>query len=316
MENSKEERLHQFEFPAKSGSIAIRITDGCFPDVSDEEICHLGRITRDFFYGLLLENKNIREHYRNIFHTILKDISISVSDKDLNALLRFAKRAFRQGDYENALFLSKLVLAHINKLIDNKIAHNEKFIDKEVLHLQISTLNFIGYIFSKQGKNIDYGLKLVQIAKVLLNEFDEKSEETLELKAAILDTEGALCILKKNWDQAIKVLTEAHQHDLDLLAREHIDPIGFRLTCTNLGYAIACRCNELVDREEERINIHEIEEELNRAKVYFMMVKVDKPPLVPEHQLKNLELICALKRMKQGSAICENVKSKLQKRLI
>jgi len=316
MENKNEERVHQFEFPAKSGSIAIRLTNGCFPDVTDEEICHIGRLTRDFFYGLLLEDKDIREHYRNVFHTILKDISISVTDKDLNSLLRFAKRAFRQGDYENALFLSKYVLAHINKLIDKKLSRNEKFIDKEILHLQISTLNFIGYIFSKQEKNIDYGLKLVQIAKILLNEFNEKSKETLELKAAILDTEGALCILKKDWNQAIKVLTKAHEHDLDLLTRGQIDPIGFRLTCTNLGYAIACKCNELVDMENEKINIHEIEEDLNRAKVYFMMVKVDKLPLVPEHQLKDLELISALKRMKQGIAICEDVKSKLQKRLI
>ena len=90
------------------------------------------------------------------------------------------------------------MLAHINQVIDKKIANNDKTIDKAIIHLQISTLNFMGYLFSKIKKNVDYGIKLTTIANTLLDAFDEESDDTLALRAAILDTLGALYILEEN----------------------------------------------------------------------------------------------------------------------
>jgi len=252
----------------------------------------------------------------NIFHSILKDSSLFIEDKDLNALLRFSNRAFHNGDYQNSLFISELVLSRINQVIDKKIANNDKMIDKEIIHLQISTLNFIGYLFAKTGKNIDYGLKLTNIANTLLNEFDEKDGETIALRAAIYDTLGALHIKKKNWDEAIRYLISAQEYDQSLLARGEVDEIGFRLTCSNLGYAIVQKCRNLINNEQERLNVHEIEENLERARRYFMMVQVDKPPSVPENLLTDLELQAAVKRMKRGLGLCEEARRDLHRRLI
>jgi hypothetical protein len=47
-----------------------------------------------------------------------------------------------------------------------------------------------------------------------------------------------------------------------------------------------------------------------------MMVRVDKSPVVPEKHLKDLELAAAIKRMKQGLAVCDEVKKKLHQRFI
>ncbi|RKX98395.1 MAG: hypothetical protein DRP54_08270 [Spirochaetes bacterium] len=311
----EEERKHHFEFPAESGSFIIKLNNGRLPDVSDDEVYKIGKIISDFLYGFFLEEQQTREHYKNIFLTILKDLSISIQDKDLQSLLRFAKKTFQSGDFESSLFISELVLARLNKIIDRKIENNDRFIDKEIIHLQISTLNFIAYLLSKLEKNTEYGLKLIRIAHNLLKGFDENSMETKEIKASLLDTEGALYIARGQWKKAIEALTKAHQEDLDLLTKGSIDAIGFRVTCSNLGYAMTNLCKEMLDKEG-KINIHEIEHTLNKAKVYLMMVKVDKPPVVPENRLKDLELLFALKRMKKGMELCEEVRSKLQKRLI
>jgi hypothetical protein len=274
----------------------------------------------------------MRDNYLNIFQSVLKDVSLTVEDKDIPALLRYSNKAFHDGDFENSLFLSKLVLARINKIIDKKIANNDRTIDKEVIHLQISTLNFIGYLFSKMRKNVDYGLKLTNIANTLLNEFNEENDETIQLRSAILDTLGALYILKKDWENAIRSLTSAHEYDCLLNSKGKTDEIGFRLTCSNLGYALVQKCNELLDgagtadgsagghangsANGHAVNISEIEDNLRNAKNLFLMVEVDKPPAVPEKQLKELELLAALKRMKKGLSLCEEVRKKLQKRLI
>jgi hypothetical protein len=316
MREKENGRSHNFEFPAQSGSMTIRLNEGYLPDVESEELYNIGKLISDLLYGLLLEKREIRDNYLNIFQSILKDVSISVEDRDIPSLLRFSNKTFHYGDYENSLFLSKLVLARINKIIDTKIANNDRMIDKEVIHLQISTLNFIGYLFAKMKKNVDYGLKLANIANTLLNEFNEESDETIQLRSAILDTLGALHILKKDWDSAIANLTSAHEYDLLLLSRGITDEIGFRLTCSNLGYALVQKCNYLIDRETETINIHDIEESLKKARDLFMMIGVDKHPAVPDNLLKELELLAALKRMRKGVSICEEVRKKLQKRLI
>lgn len=309
-------RFHHFEFPGETGSFSIELEQGCFSDVDNDELYRIGKILRNYLYGLLLEKKEIRDNYSNIFRSVLKDTGIFIEDKDLNALLRFSNKTFYEGDYKNSLFLSQLVLAHINQVIDKKIANNDKTIDKEIIHLQISTLNFMGYLFSKIKKNVDYGIKLTTIANTLLDAFDEESDDTLALRAAILDTLGALYILEENWESAIQELTLAHEYDRVLLARGRVDEIGFRLTCSNLGYALVQKCNQLVDGNGERINISEIEENLEKAKRLFMMIKVDKPPPVPENHLKNRELIEAMKRMKQGLALHDEVWKKLQKRFL
>jgi hypothetical protein len=165
-------------------------------------------------------------------------------------------------------------------------------------------------------KNVDYGLKLTNIANTLLNEFNEENDETMQLRSAILDTLGALYILKKDWDNAIGNLKSAHDYDRLLLSKGQTDEIGFRLTCSNLGFALVQRCNELLEGEGTAVNIGDIEEDLGSAKNLFMMVEVDNPPQVPEKQLKDLELLAALKRMKKGLSMCEEVRKKLQKRLI
>jgi hypothetical protein len=315
--NEKENgRSHHFEFPADSGSLSVRLHEGYLPDVDDDELYNIGNLVSDLLYGFLLEKREMRENYLNIFQSVLKDVSLAVEDKDIPALLRHSNKAFHDGDYENSLFLSKLVLARINKIIDKKIANHDRTVDKEIIHLQVSTLNFIGYLFSKMKKNVEYGLKLTKIATSLLNEFNEENDETIQLRSAILDTLGALYILKKEWDNAIENLSSAHEHDLLLLAKGKTDEIGFRLTCSNLGYALVQKSNELIDVEGGSVNIDEIEENLRKAKNLFMMVEVDIPPAVPEKQLKELELQAALKRMKKGLSLCEEVRKKLQKRLI
>jgi hypothetical protein len=316
MHEKENGRFHHFEFPGNSGSISIRLNDNCLPDVGEDELYSIGKLVSDLLYGLLLEKRENRDNYLNIFQSVLKDVSLAVEDKDIPTLLRYSNKAFHDGDYENSLFLSKLVLSRINKIIDKKIANNDRTIDKEVIHLQISTLNFIGYLFSKMRKNVDYGLKLTNIANTLLNEFNEENDETIQLRSAILDTLGALYILKRDWGNAIRNLTSAHEYDCLLNSKGKTDEIGFRLTCSNLGYALVQKCDELLDGEGTAVNISEIEDNLRNAKNLFLMVEVDKPPPVPEKQLKELELLAALKRMKKGLSMCEEVRKKLQKRLI
>ena len=328
MHEKENGRIHHFEFPANSGSLSIRLGESCLPDVGDDELYSIGRLISDLLYGLLLEKREIRDNYLNIFQSVLKDVALTVEDKDIPALLRYSNQAFHDGDYDNSLFLSKLVLARINKIIDKKIANNDRTIDKEVIHLQISTLNFIGYLFSKMRKNVDYGLKLTNIANTLLNEFNEENDETIQLRSAILDTLGALYILKKDWESAIRSLTSAHEYDCLLNSKGKTDEIGFRLTCSNLGYALVQKCNELLEGDGtadgsangpangHAVNISEIEDNLRNAKNLFLMVEVDKPPAVPEKLLKELELLAALKRMKKGISMCEEVRKKLHQRLI
>jgi hypothetical protein len=309
-------RHHQFEFPGHTGRISISLCDSCFSDIDDDELYTMGSIVTNFLYGLLLEKRDIRESSLNIFHSILKDSSLFIEDKDLNSLLRFSNRAFHNGDYQNSLFLSQLILSRINQAIDKKIANDDKMIDKEIIHLQISTLNFIGYLFAKTGKNIDYGLKLTTIANTLLNEFDENDDETIALRAAIYDTLGALHIQKRNWDDAIHYLESAQDYDRSLLSRGEVDEIGFRLTLSNLGYAIVQKCRTLIKDTEHKLDVRYIEENLQKAGHYFTMVQVDKHPVVPESLLTDLELLSAIKRMKRGLKLCNEAKRELQRRFI
>jgi len=316
MNEEENSRTHHFEFPGQTGKISIALENNSFPDVEDDELYKIGKLTRDFLYGLLIENKDIRNNYINIFQSILKDISISIDDKDINDLFRFSDNAFHNGDYKNSLFISKFILSQINQIIDRKIANNDNKIEKEIIHLQISTLNFIGYLFSKLGKNIDYGLKLTIIANKLLDQFDESDEETISLRSAILDTLGVLYILKNDWDKAIENLSSAYEYDMLSLSKGQVDEIGSRLTYSNLGYALVRKCKELIEKENNKININEIEENLKKAKRFFKMVQVDKPPIVPDQLLKDKELLSALMRAKEGSELCDEVKKKLQKRFI
>ena len=314
--DEKRLRSHYFELPGKTGAFSIELEKDCFPGLEEDELYNFGKMFSDFLYGLLIENPEMRNNYLNIFNSILKDIAIPIEDKDIDSLLRYSNLAFREGDYKNSLFLSKLILSRINQIVDDKIANNDRLIGKETIHLQISTLNFIGYLFSKIKKNVDYGLKLTNIANTLLNEFDEKNDETIALRAAILDTLGALYILKKDWDSAIKNLLAAHEFDRLLISHGQIDEISFRLTCSNLGYALVQKCSCLIDDEPGNVNIHEIEGNLKKSKDFFMMVQVDKAPAVPENHLKNLELLASIKRMKKGLSLHEEVRKKLQRRLI
>jgi hypothetical protein len=316
MKGNNNARSHSFEFPNDSGSFSIELIGNSFSNVTDEELYKIGKVVHELLYGLLLENPEMRENCVNIIQSVFKDIAISIEDKDIDTLLVYSNRAFRNGDYNNSLFLSQLILGRINQIIDKKIANNDKLIDKEIIHLQISTLNFIGYLFSKLDRNIDYGLKLTNIAFTLLREFDENDNETIALKSAVLDTLGVLYSLKKDWDSAIVNLITAHECDRALMGRGQLDEISFRLTCSNLGYALANKSSELIDDEEGNHNIHEIEDTLRKAYNYFLMVPVDKAPPVPEKHLKSLELCTALKTMKKGLAICDEVRKKLQKRLI
>ncbi len=316
MNKKEENRAHHFEFPGQTGSFAMELKNGCFLDVEDDELYTIGKTISSFLYGFLLENRDTRDSYINIFQSVLKDITIFIEDKNLNALLRFSQKAFHNGDYENSLFLSKLILARINQIIDEKIANNNKRVDKEIIHLQISTLNFIGYLFSKLKKNIDYGLKLTNIAKTLLNDFDQNDKETIALKSAIYDTLGGLYILKEDWDNAVNNLHSAHEYDKILMSRGQVDEIGFRLTYSNLGYAIVKKYSHIIDKEKKKINPHEITENLEKARKLFMMVKVDKSPAVPEKHLKDLELLAAVSRMKEGLSLLNEVKKKLRKRFI
>ncbi|MFW6137881.1 MAG: hypothetical protein ACOC7U_01780 [Spirochaetota bacterium] len=316
MDEACKKRTHHFEFPGQSGCVSIELESGCFPEIDDDELIGIGSLVRDLIYGMLLEDKNIRHNYLNIFRSVLKDSALTVEDKDFKTLLRYSNKLFHQGDYSNSLFLSQFVLTRINQIIDNKLANNHRLVDKELIQLQISTLNFIAYLFAKTNRNVDYGVKLVTIANTLLNEFDENSNRTLELRAAIFDTLGALYINKEDWDNAIENLTIAHQYDRSLLSRGQVNEIGFRLTCSNLGYALVKKCNYLIDNHTEKLNIHQVEKDLETARRYFMMVQVEKPPPVPENMLKDLELWCAIKRMKRGVYLCEEVRKKLQKRFI
>lgn len=310
------QRYHHFDFPGHTGRVSIGLEDSSFADIEDEELFKIGNILANFLYGLLLEKRDIRESSLSVFHSMLKDSSLLLEDKDLNALLRFSNRAFHKGDYQNSLFLSQLILSRINQVIDKKIANDDKTIDKEIIHLQISTLNFIGYLFAKTGKNIDYGLKLTKIANTLLNEFNEKEDETIALRAAIYDTLGSLHIQKENWDEAIRFLELAQDYDQSLLARGEVDEIGFRLTCSNLGYAIVQKCLSMISDSRKKLNIPHIEKSLDKARHYFMMVQVEKPPPVPENFLTDLELHAAVKRMKEGLKLCDEAKRELQRRFI
>lgn len=316
MGEPQRQRYHHFDFPGHTGRVSIALEDSSFADIEDEELFKIGNILANFLYGLLLEKRDIRESSLSVFHSMLKDSSLLLEDKDLNALLRFSNRAFHKGDYQNSLFLSQLILSRINQVIDKKIANDDKTIDKEIIHLQISTLNFIGYLFAKTGKNIDYGLKLTKIANTLLNEFNEKEDETIALRAAIYDTLGSLHIQKENWDEAIRFLELAQDYDQSLLARGEVDEIGFRLTCSNLGYAIVQKCRSMISDSRQKLNIPHIEKSLDKARHYFMMVQVEKPPPVPENFLTDLELHAAVKRMKEGLKLCDEAKRELQRRFI
>jgi tetratricopeptide (TPR) repeat protein len=312
-ENSKK---HFFQFPGKTGMVSIQLAAHCFSDIDDDEIYSAGRILSNFIYGLFLEKREVRKSSLNLFHEIMKDTALFIEDKDINTLLGFSNRAFQNGDYQNSLFLSQLILTKINRIIDKKIENDDRTIDKEIIQLQISTLNFIGYLFSKTGKNIEYGIKLATIAKALLNEFDETRDETIALRAAVFDTIGSLYIRQENWEEAIQYLVQAHELDKSLLSRAEIDTVGLRLTCSNLGYAMIRKCSARMEHNGEKLNIHEIEDTLKKAEQYLMMVRVDKPPQVPNKLLKNLELLSAIRRMKEGLALCEKVKKELHKRLL
>ena len=314
--NSKGSRSHRFEFPGDTGRFSIELDNDSFPDIETDELYEVGKILSNFLYGFLIENRELRESYLNTFHSILRDITIFIEDRDLPSLLRFASRQFREGDYENSLFLSKLVLARINKIIDDKIARNSLTIDKEIIRLQISTLNFIGYLYSKLNRNLDYGLKLTTLANSLLNEFDQDKKETIALKSAIHDTLGVRYIRKAQWDMAVGNLDRAREYDETLLSLGQTDEIGLRLTISNLGYAIVHRCDSMLEDSSSTPDFHEIEKELERAKRLFMKVRVDVQPVVPESLLKDRELSCALKRMQEGAALHTEVRRKLQKRLI
>jgi len=314
--NREENRSHRFEFPGETGRFHIELNNGCFPDIETDELYEVGKILSSFLYGFLIENREVRGSYLNTFHSILRDITIFIEDKDLTSLLRFASRQFKVGDFENSLFLSKLVLSRINKVIDDKIARNSLTIDKEIIQLQISTLNFIGYLYSKLKRNLDYGLKLTNLANSLLNEFDQDKKETIALKSAIHDTLGVLYILKERWDKAVRNLDSAHEYDEKLITLGQTDEIGLRLTKSNLGYAIVRRCDSMLEDGSKKLNFHEIEKELERAKRFFMKVRVDVPPVVPEDLLKDRELSYALKRMQEGITLHTEVMRKLQKRLI
>jgi tetratricopeptide (TPR) repeat protein len=312
----KGSRSHRFEFPGETGEFFIELKNGCFPDIDTDELYEVGKILSSFLYGFLIETREVRESYLNTFHSILRDITIFIEDKDLTTLLRFASMQFKEGDFENSLFISKLVLARINKIVDDKIAQNSLTIDKEIIRLQISTLNFIGYLYSKLHRNLDYGLKLTNLANSLLNEFDQDNKETIALKSAIHDTLGVLYILKERWDKAVSNLDTAHEYDEKLRSLGQTDVIGLRLTNSNLGYAIVRRCDSMLADGSKKINFHEIETELERAARFFMKVKVDVQPVVPEELLKDRELSYALKRMQEGVSLHTDVKRKLQKRLI
>jgi len=316
MNEKKKKRVHYFELPGHTGNISIGLENSSFSDIEDEEIYTIGKIITNFLYGLLLEKKEVRKSSVNLFRSILKDTSLFIEDKDIPSLLQYSNRSFHNGDYQNSLFLSQLILARINQIIDKKIENDDKLIDKEIIHLQISTLNFIGYLFSKTGRNIDYGIKLTTIANTLLNEFDESNDETISLRAAIHDTLGALYIQKENWEKAIHYLQSAHELDRLLLLHGTVDEIGIRLTCSSLGYALIQKCKYLIKNSEEKLNVHNIKSTIEKAKQYFMMVMVDKPPAVPDNLLKDLELLSAVKRMKQGLALCNTVKKELQKRIL
>jgi len=316
MEEKKSSRRHFFVFPGKTGGFSLELENGCFPDIDDNELYSIGKVVNDFLTSVFLENREMRENYVTVFQSVLKDAALSIEDKDLDSLLKYSNRAFKNGDYNTSLFLSKLILSRLNVIIDKKIDNNDRLIDKEIIHLQISVLNFIGYLFSKLNTNIDYGLKLTSIADKLLNEFDESSDETISMRSAILDTLGCLYLQKKDFERAIDSLTRAHECDKQLLSHEQLDEISYRLTCSNLGYALAHNCLQQLDDEQNAPNIHEIEENLKKASTFFMMVRVDKSPVVPEKHLKDLELAAAIKRMKQGLEVCDEVKKKLHQRFI
>jgi len=269
MSDTKNSRTHHFQFPGNTGMITINLTENCFWDIDKDEIYSAGKIISNFLYGLFLEKKEVRQSSLNLFHSIMKDTSLFIEDKDIKTLLGFSNRAFHNGDYQNSLFLSQLILARINRIIDKKIENDDRTIDKEVIHLQISTLNFIGYLFSKTGTNVNYGIKLATIAKALLNEFDETKDDTVALRAAIYDTIGSLYIHKENWEKAIQYLLQAHEFDKSLLSREKVDTIGLRLTCSNLGYAMIRKCAARMDHNGEKLNISEIEETLKKAEQYL-----------------------------------------------
>ncbi len=313
---SRMERKHTFILPGNTGDITLSLHDSAFPDLSNEELYKLGRVIRDFLYGLMLEDKDNRENFLNIFNTVIKDSLLTIEDKDLGSLLKYSVRLFKLGDYENSLFLGKYILAKINKIIDDKIAHNSKKIDKEIIKLQISTLNFISYLFAKLHRNIDYGLKLSRIASKLLEGFNNNMIEVLSMKAAILDTMGALYIEKREWEKAIEILTRAHEADKELLEHGRVDEIGFRVTCSNLGYAIVCYYEEMLNNESINYSIGEVESRLRESEFLFNMVKIDQSPQVPEHKIKDLELLAAIRRTKEGLKKIEKLRIKIQRRFI
>ncbi len=310
------ERKQTFIFPGNTGDISLNIYNGSFPEITNDDLYRLGKIVRDFLYGLMIEDSDNRNNLINIFTTILKDSSLAIEDKNLDNLLKYSTRLFQEGDYENSLFISKYILARINSIIDEKIAHNSKRIDKEIIKIQISTLNFISYLFTKLHRNIDYGLKLSKIAGKLLDGFNSNSQEIKSMRAAILDTIGALYIEKEDWNKAVENLARAHDYDKELLSIGQVDEVGFRITCSNLGYAMVNYCASLLDKENEKININEIESKLHNAEVLFNMVKVDQAPPVPENRIKDLELLSAIKRTKEGAEIIKNLRIKIQRRFI
>ena len=95
MGESEKQRYHHFDFPGHTGRISITLENSSFADIEDDELYNIGNILTNFLYGLLLEKRDIRESSLNVFQSILKDSSLLLEDKDLNALLRFSNRAFR-----------------------------------------------------------------------------------------------------------------------------------------------------------------------------------------------------------------------------
>ncbi len=314
------ERKHTFILPGNTGDITLSLHNGAFPELSNDELYRLGKIIRDFLYGLLLEDRDNRDNFINIFNTVLKDSLLTIEDKDLKSLLKYSVKLFNQGDYENSLFLGKYILARINKIIDEKIAQNSRKIDKEIIKLQISTLNFISYLFSKLHRNIDYGLKLSKIAYKLLEGFDSNKVEILTMKVAILDTMGALYIEKMDWKRAMDILYRAHELDKELLELGKVDAIGFRITCSNLGYAIVSYCESLLAdallEKDKKYSIGDIESKLRESEFLFNMVKIDQSPPVPENRIKDLELLSAIKRTKKGLEKINRLRIEIQRRFI
>ena len=77
-----------------------------------------------------------------------------------------------------------------------------------------------------------------------------------------------------------------------------------------------CIARALIKDADKKLDVRQIEENLQKAGQFFIMVQVDKHPVVPESLLTDLELLSAIKRMKRGLKLCEEAKRELQRRFI